>query len=96
MTLYRTPKTAIAYADSADDDHPAGWVIEIGDEVEWVERHEAWGAIIQVGQITAIQPRNWAVKVSYLDEHDLTKAGGPRRKVATVGAERLTLIARTM
>lgn len=95
MKLLHTPKTALAYAESVDEEHPEGWLIEIGDEVEWLGEG-SYGPATHQGSITAIQPRNKTVRVAYQDETDWTVKGEPKKKTATVPAASLTLIARAM
>lgn len=95
MKLYSAPKTRLVYPESIDEDHPEGMAVEIGDEVEFTVDGD-WGNETNEGEITAILPKKGAAKVVYLDGHDVTKAGEPRRKVILAAISGLTLIARSM
>lgn len=89
----RPAKLVLFYGDSDLDDHP--YEIEIGDEVEFVGDGQ-FGPATHTGEITSIQPKKRAVKVSYLDETDWKVNGDPKKKVAVVSVEALTLVRRVM
>lgn len=87
--LYNQPKTDLFY--EGDEDYR----VEIGDEVEFLGDGQ-FGPATHAGEITAIYSRKASVKVAYRDETDWTVAGEQKRKVATVPAKILCLIARVM
>lgn len=85
-------KQILHYTHGCDDDE---YKVELFDQVEF--NWQFTGPLTHCGTVAAIYPRKREVRIRYEDQGDWTrKTAEPRKRVATVPIDVVTLIARDM